>query len=71
MTSPLSKSATPLLLGSIPKTAAEPIAWINQTKDDGRVFYTSMGHPDDFNDADFERLMLNALHWVARKTPKN
>jgi len=64
--SPLGKSATPLLVGSISGKPPEPIAWTNQSKFGGRVFYTSMAHPDDFQQADFNRLLRNALAWATR-----
>ena len=28
-----------------------------------RVFYTSLGHPDDFKNAEFRRLLANAIAW--------
>lgn len=60
--SPLAKSAAPLLLGSIPNQPVEPVAWTH-TYQKGRVFYTSLGHPDDFNQPDFNKLLVNAVFW--------
>ncbi|GIW80602.1 MAG: hypothetical protein KatS3mg105_2409 [Gemmatales bacterium] len=72
-TSPLSKTATPLLIGSIPNQKPEPIAWINRRQDGGLVFYTSLGHRGDFEDANFVRLLTNAIRWsvraASRQTP--
>ena len=31
-----------------------------------RVFYTSLGHADDFKDASFTRLLVNALAWTTK-----
>jgi type 1 glutamine amidotransferase len=31
------------------------------------VFYTSLGHPDDFKDESFVRLLTNAVFWTAKK----
>lgn len=62
---PLATSATPLLTGTIPETPTEPIAWTNLTKEGGRVFYTSLGHPDDFAEPAFQRLLRNAIDWAA------
>ena len=62
---PLAKSATPLLTGTIPETAPEPIAWTNLTDAGGRVFYTSLGHADDFAEPAFQRLLRNAIDWAA------
>ena len=55
---------TVLLTGSIPD-ATEPVAWVRE-KDGRRVFYTSLGHPDDFKDANFNRLLVNALAWTTK-----
>ncbi len=63
--SPLTKSAIPLLIGSIPDKPAEPVLWTNVTEAGGRVVYTSLGHPDDFKEAAFNRLLSNAVHWAA------
>jgi len=63
---PLRKGATPLLLGTIPDKPAEPVAWVNATKAGGRVFYTSLGHVDDFKQPAFNRLLTNAIRWAAR-----
>jgi type 1 glutamine amidotransferase len=64
--SPLAHSTTPLLIGSIPGQAHEPVAWVNQYGK-ARVFYTSLGHPEDFQDAAFRRLLANALLWALAK----
>ena len=60
---------TVLLTGTIPKEPAQPVAWVREQKGQ-RVFYTSLGHPDDFKDAAFLRLLVNALAW-ATKTELN
>jgi hypothetical protein len=62
--SPLAGSATPLFTGSIPGKPAEPVAWINQRADGGKSFYTSLGHPDDFSEPGFRKLLVAALHWL-------
>ncbi|SIO66863.1 Trehalose utilisation [Singulisphaera sp. GP187] len=62
--SPLAKTATPLLVGTIPGEPSEPIAWVNAPASGGRVFYTSLGHVDDFADPQFNRLLRNAVDWT-------
>lgn len=62
---PLAPSAVALLTGSIPETSAEPVAWTNETKYGGRVFYTSLGAAGDFDLPSFQRLLQNAVHWAA------
>ena len=61
--SPLAKTTTPLLLGSVPDQDAEPVAWTNATATKGRVFYTSLGQIDDFASAEFARMLKNAIDW--------
>jgi type 1 glutamine amidotransferase len=59
---------TVLLRGSV-GTASEPVAWTRE-KGGRRVFYTSLGHPDDFKDENFVRLLTNGLMWAAKAEPK-
>jgi nicotinamidase-related amidase/type 1 glutamine amidotransferase len=61
--SPLAKTATPLLTGSIPNQPVEPVAWVNSAGP-SRVFYTSLGGPEDFQTAAFRRLLANAMVWA-------
>ncbi|HEX6963959.1 MAG TPA: ThuA domain-containing protein [Lacipirellula sp.] len=46
---------------------AEPLAWTREIKlDDGgtqRTFYTSLGHPRDFENEDVRKLLVNAIYW--------
>ncbi|MBN1346675.1 MAG: ThuA domain-containing protein [Phycisphaerae bacterium] len=63
----LAKDTTVLLDGSIPGHT-EPIAWTRPHKG-GRVFYTSLGHPDDFKNESFLRLLTNAIFWVTKREP--
>jgi type 1 glutamine amidotransferase len=67
---PLEPSAVPLVIGTIPEHPPEPVAWTNIAKAGGsRVFYTSLGHPDDFQEAMFRRLMLNGICWALEIAP--
>ncbi len=43
----------------------EPVTWTNTHIGGGRVFYTSLGHPDDFQVPAFRRLLLNGVYWAA------
>lgn len=65
-TSPLGSSTEPLLIGRIPNQEPEPVAWTNKYKN-ARVFYTSLGHPDDFDNPQFCRLLINAIFWAMDK----
>jgi type 1 glutamine amidotransferase len=63
--SPLNPACTPLLMGRLADQPAEPVAWTYlQGASKGRVFYTSMGHADDFKIPDFRRFLLNAVQWA-------
>ncbi len=61
--SPLAAGTQLLLVGTIPDQQAEPVAWTNRYKD-SRVFYTSLGSPDDFKNPQFRRLLINAVSWA-------
>ncbi|MEX0726238.1 MAG: PVC-type heme-binding CxxCH protein [Planctomycetaceae bacterium] len=66
LSKPLVDSATPLLMGNSDDAASpEPVAWTNKRDDGGMVFYTSMGHIEDFNVPQFRRLLRNGIHYVA------
>ncbi|MFC5650595.1 ThuA domain-containing protein [Paenibacillus solisilvae] len=41
-----------------------PVAWTRTHFGGGRVFTTTMGHPDDFELPEFRRLLLNGIHWA-------
>ncbi len=44
---------------------SEPLAWTNRYGERGRAFYTSMGMPGDFENANFRKLLFNAIEWTA------
>ncbi|HKQ37165.1 MAG TPA: ThuA domain-containing protein [Verrucomicrobiae bacterium] len=62
-TSPLAKGTTLLLTGSITNQPPEPMAWTHNHKG-GRVFYTSLGHPKDFDNPAFRTMLVNAVFWA-------
>ena len=61
--SPIADDATLLLTGTTDE-AAEPVTWTRMNAG-GRVFYTSLGHQDDFRDDRFLRLLTNGVLWAA------
>jgi type 1 glutamine amidotransferase/nicotinamidase-related amidase len=61
---PLAATTTPLLIGSVSDRAPEPVAWTNAPQAGGRVFYTSLGHPEDFTNPAFRTLLLNGVCWA-------
>ena len=66
--SPLAASSTPLLIGTIVDQPAEPIAWTHlYGEKKGRIFYTSLGHPDDFQLPEFRKFLVNSVAWALGK----
>ncbi len=64
-TSPLAEKAEVLMTGRVEgREPAEPVAWTHSSPAGGRVFYTSLGHPDDFKQPFFQRLLTNAVYWA-------
>jgi type 1 glutamine amidotransferase len=71
---PLSGGVKPLLTGTSkgpspePNRVENPVAWTTSYKG-GRVFYTSLGHPDDFQVEAFRKLLINGVHWAMDRIP--
>ena len=63
---PLAKTTQRLLIGTIPDKEPEPVAWTNRYKR-SRIFYTSLGHPDDFGNPQFRKMLINAVFWAMDK----
>ncbi|MDI1313184.1 ThuA domain-containing protein [Prosthecobacter sp.] len=68
---PLAADATPILIGTGQAgstTPPQPVAW-TRTYGVGkaRIFYTSLGAPEDMRSADVQRLLLNAVAWTLQK----
>lgn len=65
LNAPVAPSARVLMMGSVGNDqAAHPVTWTNTGKHGNRVFYTSLGHQDDFNDPRFRQLLLNGILWA-------
>jgi len=52
-----------LLLTGKGARETHPLAW-TRTMGKQRIFYTSMGIPEDFKDKNFKRLLRNAVQWA-------
>ncbi len=46
-----------------------PVAWTHTHPGGGRVFMTTMGHPEDFEVESFRRLVINGVHWALGLPP--
>jgi type 1 glutamine amidotransferase len=65
---PLATDTAALLMGSIADQPPEPLAWTRSYGPNrARVFFTSLGTPDDFKRPAFQRLLLNGMRWAAGK----
>ncbi len=63
----IAKTATPLLWGTFGDGGArENIAWTHNCKG-GRIFYTSLGYQDDFQNEAFRKLLLNGMFWALER----
>jgi type 1 glutamine amidotransferase/nicotinamidase-related amidase len=63
---PLVKGTTVLLIGHVDNIKqSEPVAWTYERS--GRVFYTSLGGDDDFQNASFRIMLKNAIRWALSK----
>jgi nicotinamidase-related amidase/type 1 glutamine amidotransferase len=69
--SPLGDGTQVVAWGEIPGKPKEPVAWTRlHGPREARVFYTSLGHPADFEEPAFRRLLLNAVLWgLSRPVP--
>ncbi len=70
------KGANWLLMGKSinPNTSPavdQPVAWTWQNTAGAKVFMTTLGHPEDFQNESFQRLVVNAIHWeLGKPVPK-
>ncbi len=62
----LDPEATALLTGQTAGQAPEPVVWTYGYKG-GRIFYTSLGHWDDWKIDDFRGMMVRAIFWAMNK----
>jgi len=65
---PLAADATPILIGTAgagATTPPQPVAWTRSYgPNKARIFYTSLGAPEDMRIADVRRLFVNAVKWT-------
>lgn len=68
---PLAADATPVLIGAAQAgatTPPQPVAWTRiYGTGKARIFYTSLGAPEDMRSTDVQRLLLNAVAWTLQK----
>jgi len=64
--------ATRLLMGKAinpdrKEAVDNPVAWTWKNRAGGRVFMTTLGHPEDFKVEAVQRLVINGIHWALGK----
>ena len=63
-----------ILLTGTTKDITEPVAWTHEPATAGlrrgaqRVFYTSLGAHDDFENEGFRQMLVNAVFWTAKRS---
>ena len=62
---PIADDAT-LLMSASTDEHDEPVTW-TRVHSGGRVFYTSIGHQEDFQESNFLRLLANAVLWCGNR----
>jgi type 1 glutamine amidotransferase len=69
---PLAGDCLPLMVGEAVKGETpgkqcfgipNPVAW-TKTHNGGRVFFTTLGHPKDFENESVRRLLVNGIYWA-------
>lgn len=65
-TTPLASDVQPLLMGRFQDQEEEPIAWTRMAGQ-SKIFYTSLGHPKDFDIPQVNKLLSNAIDWLVEK----
>lgn len=63
----IDKSCTVLLTGQRlgNQKDPQPVAWVREVGDKkAKVFYTSLGHQDDYEHPQFQQLLLNSVKWA-------
>lgn len=63
----LRADAQVLMTGRTADGDPEPVAWTTSSPWGGKVFYTSLGHPEDFKTEQFTTLLRNALLWATEQ----
>ncbi|WP_236975670.1 ThuA domain-containing protein [Membranihabitans maritimus] len=60
----LDQNAKIYLEGKFESEPSHPIAWTRTTDDNSHVFYTSLGHPNDFENKNFIKILDNGIKWA-------
>jgi len=44
-----------------------PVVWTGVNSFGAKIFFTTLGHPDDFNQEAFQHVVINGIHWATGK----
>lgn len=66
------KGSVSMLMGTSVNPASNkafdnPVAWTGTNSYGAKFFFTTMGHPEDFDVESFQHLVINGIHWAAGK----
>lgn len=65
----LDDDAKVLLRGTVEsEDLDEPVAWLWENQYGGQVFYSSVGHPADFENSDNVKILNQAIAWLTQNT---
>jgi type 1 glutamine amidotransferase len=62
---PLDPKAIVIQVVESDKRVKQPASWVHEYRG-GRTFYSTMGRGEDFQNADFRRLLENAVFWTTK-----
>ncbi len=63
---PIAPDTNLLMKAAIPNEQPQPVTWTRKYKG-ARIFYTSLGGVQDFENSTFRRMIANALFWTAER----
>ncbi|MFM9911473.1 MAG: ThuA domain-containing protein [Chitinophagaceae bacterium] len=71
-----SRNSIALMMGhsinpNTPAAYDNPVAWTGKNSYGAKFFFTTLGHPEDFDIEPFQHMVINAIHWASgKKIPK-
>lgn len=79
---PLEGKSTPIVEGTSHESSkigeeskypqTQPVAWTKINANGGKVFFTTLGHPLDFENESMRRLLVNGIFWaLGKEIPQN
>ncbi|MBN2291013.1 MAG: ThuA domain-containing protein, partial [Pirellulales bacterium] len=63
---PMIDNKATVLMTAATEGKTEPVTWVRDYQG-SRIFYTSLGHPDDFNQPQFNTMLTNGIFWAMNR----